>query len=60
MRSSEILDADSVSRTMVWAIDLDDGTLINALGENLDRDKSRILPNLPRVCNLGAIPDDEL
>ncbi|KAK8857289.1 glycoside hydrolase family 18 protein [Apiospora arundinis] len=30
--------------TMVWAIDLDDGTLINALGSNLARQKATVLP----------------
>lgn len=39
---------------MVWAIDLDDGTLINALGKNLNRDKSRVFPNYIPVCNLGT------
>ena len=29
---------------MVWAIDLDDGTLIDALGANLDRKKKSVLP----------------
>ena len=28
--------------TMVWAIDLDDGTLLDALGGNLGREKARI------------------
>lgn len=28
--------------TMVWAIDLDDGTLLDALGGNLSRNKERI------------------
>lgn len=28
--------------TMVWAIDLDDGTLINALGSNLARQKANV------------------
>ncbi|KAK8076337.1 hypothetical protein PG994_003609 [Apiospora phragmitis] len=30
--------------TMIWAIDLDDGTLINALGSNLSRKKASVLP----------------
>ena len=29
-----------ILRTMIWAIDLDDGTLINALGSDLSRPKS--------------------
>lgn len=32
---------------MIWAIDLDDGTLIDALGSNLGRDKDSILPDRP-------------
>ncbi|KAH7040899.1 chitinase [Microdochium trichocladiopsis] len=30
--------------TMVWAIDLDDGTLIEALGANIKRNKSMVMP----------------
>jgi chitinase len=30
---------------MIWAIDLDDGTLINALGSNLDRKKDEVYSN---------------
>ncbi|KAJ4230943.1 hypothetical protein NW759_002926 [Fusarium solani] len=33
--------------TMVWAIDLDDGTLIEALGSNLEREKSELNPAMP-------------
>ncbi|KAI1954495.1 hypothetical protein LOZ12_001146 [Ophidiomyces ophidiicola] len=33
--------------TMIWAIDLDDGTLINELGSTLGRGKERILKNRP-------------
>lgn len=33
--------------TMVWAIDLDDGTLIDSLGESLGRQKTRTLPEIP-------------
>lgn len=33
--------------TMVWAIDLDDGTLINALGSNMARPKAEIYPDIP-------------
>jgi chitinase len=32
---------------MVWAIDLDDGTLIDSLGESLGRQKTLTLPELP-------------
>ncbi|KAJ4194386.1 hypothetical protein NW755_003142 [Fusarium falciforme] len=35
------------SSTMVWAIDLDDGTLIEALGSNLEREKSELNPAMP-------------
>ena len=32
---------------MVWAIDLDDGTLINALGANMGRHKKDVPPDAP-------------
>lgn len=32
---------------MVWAIDLDDGTLIDALGESLGRVKKPKIPEFP-------------
>ncbi|KXX73815.1 Killer toxin subunits alpha/beta [Madurella mycetomatis] len=46
--------------TMVWAIDLDDGTLIDALAENLSRNKSIVLEDLPRLLpDLGtSFPSD--
>jgi chitinase len=34
-------------RTMVWAIDLDDGTLIDELGSNLSREKDKVLSDPP-------------
>jgi chitinase len=34
---------------MVWAIDLDDGTLINALGSDLSREKSQLTIRPPRI-----------
>jgi chitinase len=37
---------------MVWAIDLDDGTLLEALGANISRNKTQILP-YPRA----SVPD---
>lgn len=44
-----------VRRTMVWAIDLDDGTLIGDLGESLGRPKSPDLgPDPPYVPCFGA------
>ncbi|EEU37423.1 uncharacterized protein NECHADRAFT_51570 [Fusarium vanettenii 77-13-4] len=36
--------------TMVWAIDLDDGTLIKALGQGLSRKESDVFP-VPKVVN---------
>lgn len=36
-------------RTMIWAIDLDDGQLIKALGSNLNRVAEEILPLPPYV-----------
>jgi len=39
---------------MVWAIDLDDGTLIEALGSNLSRNKSRVFEQQIHSCNLGT------
>lgn len=38
---------------MVWAIDLDDGTLINALGSDLSRPKNELTKPPP------SIPDFE-
>ncbi len=40
---------------MVWAIDLDDGTLIGALGSNLNRPKATVYPwkGFPE-CGLGT------
>ena len=35
---------------MVWAIDLDDGTLIKALGQGLSRKESDVVP-VPKVVN---------
>ncbi|KAK9414532.1 putative chitinase [Seiridium unicorne] len=51
--------------TMIWAVDLDDGTLIGSLGESLGRPKMPTIPELPitpfcfggsdcLVCNLTA------
>ena len=42
-----------IFRTMIWAIDLDDGTLINALGSDLSRPKSDL------TDPLTLIPDFE-
>ncbi len=33
--------------TMVWAIDLDDGSLIDSLGSNMGRPKKKIAPDAP-------------
>ena len=35
---------------MVWAIDLDDGTMIDALGKNLGRKKEEII-KMPRLLD---------
>jgi len=32
---------------MVWAIDLDDGSLIEALGSNLGRERNAVLADIP-------------
>ena len=56
-----VSDADlSGDSTMVWAVDLDDGTLIEALGSNLNRPKAEIYE--PRIleCNLGTNSHYEL
>lgn len=49
-------------RTMVWAIDLDDGTLIDALGENIGRPKQDTIDEWPLVfpCLGTEQPKDEL
>ncbi|KAH7117368.1 glycoside hydrolase superfamily, partial [Dactylonectria macrodidyma] len=46
--------------TMVWAIDLDDGTLIEALGESIARNKSEVfeVSNLVTCFGTGEIDDD--
>lgn len=45
----------------MWAIDLDDGTLIEALGENLGREKSSVFPDVPiNLPDLGTDWPDEL
>jgi chitinase len=47
--------------TMVWAIDLDDGTLINSLGANMGRPKSFVSPEAPPMgSDLGTGWPDEL
>ncbi|KAM7210290.1 chitinase [Rhypophila decipiens] len=38
--------------TMVWAIDLDDGTLIEALGSNLNRNKTQVYEPTFYECNM--------
>lgn len=39
---------------MVWAIDLDDGTLIDALGENIKRPKESIANISPYLTCFGT------
>lgn len=34
-------------RTMAWAIDLDDGSLIDSLGANMGRPKKKASPDAP-------------
>ena len=44
---------------MVWAIDLDDGTLIKALGENIGRDEARLFtPKYFSECGNPPPRDD--
>lgn len=47
---------------MVWAIDLDDGTLIDSLGANMGRSKKRVTPEhgLMIGSDLGTGWPDEL
>lgn len=45
----------------MWAIDLDDGTLINSLGANMGRPKKKISPDPPPGGpDLGTGRSDEL
>jgi chitinase len=45
---------------MIWAIDLDDGTLINALGSDLDRDKAEVYSDPTYfVPDFGTAWDDK-
>lgn len=39
---------------MVWAVDLDDGTLIEALGSNLNRPKAEIYKHQMLECNFDG------
>lgn len=57
--------ADVIYRsTMVWAIDLDDGSLIDSLGANMGRKKKEPSPEalLSGATDLGTgrAPSDEL
>ncbi|KAM0187753.1 hypothetical protein ACHAPI_010981 [Fusarium lateritium] len=40
--------------TMVWAIDLDDGTMIKALGQGMKRKKAEIMPPLKEISCFGT------
>lgn len=42
---------------MIWAIDLDDGTLIDQLGTSLNRTKALQLPDIPFAGNCFGISD---
>jgi hypothetical protein len=44
---------------MIWAVDLDDGTYINALGEGFDRAKKNVLPD-PGFWALSDMGSDML
>lgn len=45
---------------MIWAIDLDDGTLIDALGSTLSRNKTKVLSEPPFLLpDFEYIFDDE-
>ncbi|KAK4096330.1 glycoside hydrolase family 18 protein [Parathielavia hyrcaniae] len=46
--------------TMVWAIDLDDGTLINALGSNMARSKAMIYNATYGVADVGTYSREDL
>jgi len=51
----------SFRRTMVWAIDLDDGTLIDSLGANMGRPKKNVPPEPGLIGqDLGSGWPDEL
>ena len=39
---------------MVWAVDLDDGTLIDALGANLNRPKAEVYEEIFMECDMGT------
>lgn len=41
-------------RTMVWAIDLDDGTMIEALGKGMKREKSLVVEPRKVIDCFGA------
>lgn len=49
---------DFACRTMIWAIDLDDGTLINALGSDLSRPKNELTNRPPRVPDFDTLWED--
>lgn len=52
-----VADRSPIDRTMIWAIDLDDGTLIEDLGKNLNRKKSHVYGPLPDMlpCYGGTL-----
>jgi chitinase len=45
--------------TMVWAVDLDDGTLINALGSNLGRPKASVYNFTSYEADLGTYSGEQ-
>ena len=55
LSSPKLLRRTNDCRTMIWAIDLDDGTLIDALGKGLGRPKIPDLgPEPPYIPCFGA------
>jgi chitinase len=49
-----------VFRTLVWAIDLDDGTLIDALGSNMGRPKADVYNVTYYVADVGIYSPQDL
>jgi chitinase len=47
-------------RTLVWAIDLDDGTLINALGSNMARPKALVYNGSYVMADVGVYAPPDL
>ncbi|KAJ2907324.1 hypothetical protein MKZ38_003180 [Zalerion maritima] len=52
----EYANAHCLGGTMIWAIDLDDGTLMDALGGNFGREKKTVYDEFT-LADLGSLPD---